>query len=98
VDARIDIRTYDGLIDAEKLDSWLSQLETYFDLYGYSSGAKVSFARLKLTNHVLTWWNSFLVSHLDEEVSWEKFTLLIRKELYPMSFEEDRWSRWHNLR
>jgi Retrotransposon gag protein len=98
VDARIDIPTYDGLIDAEKLDSWLSQLETYFDLYGYSSGAKVSFARLKLTNHALTWWNSFLVSHPDEEVSWKKFTLLIRKEFYPMSFEEDRWSCWHSLR
>jgi hypothetical protein len=54
VEARIDIPTYDGSIDAEKLDSWLSQLETYFDLYGYSSKAKVSFARLKLTNHALT--------------------------------------------
>jgi hypothetical protein len=61
VEARIDISTYDGSIDAEKLDSWLSQLETYFDLYGYSSEAKVSFARLKLTNHALKWWNSFLI-------------------------------------
>jgi Retrotransposon gag protein len=31
-------------------------------------------------------------------VSWEKFTLLIRKEFYPMGFKEDRWSRWHSLR
>jgi hypothetical protein len=97
VDARIDIPTCDRSIDAEKLDSWLSQLETYFDLYGYSSEAKVSFVRLKLTNHALTWWNSFLVSHPDE-VSWEKFTLLILKDFYSMGFEEDRWSRWHSLR
>ena len=98
VEARIDIPTYDGSIDAEKLDSWLSQLETYFDLYGYNSEAKVSFARLKLTNHALTWWKSFLASHPDEEVSWENFTQLIRKEFYPMGFEEDRWSLWHSLR
>nr|GEZ77372.1 hypothetical protein [Tanacetum cinerariifolium] len=32
VEARIDIPTYDGTIDAEKLDSWIDQLETYFKL------------------------------------------------------------------
>ncbi|GJY32565.1 hypothetical protein Tco_0417034 [Tanacetum coccineum] len=34
VEAKIDIPTYDGTIDAEKLDSWLDQLETCFTLYG----------------------------------------------------------------
>nr|GEU90950.1 hypothetical protein [Tanacetum cinerariifolium] len=34
VEARIDISTYDGTVDAEKLDSWIDQLETYFTLYG----------------------------------------------------------------
>lgn len=53
VEARIDIPTFDGTIDAEKLDSWVDQLETYFTLYGFSSGEKVAFARLKLTSHAL---------------------------------------------
>ncbi|GKC73147.1 hypothetical protein Tco_1119030 [Tanacetum coccineum] len=60
VEARIDIPSYDGTVDTEKLDSWIDQLETYFTLYGLSSTEKVSFARLKLTSHALAWWNSFL--------------------------------------
>lgn len=53
VEVRIDIPTFNGTIDAEKLDSWVDQLETYFTLYGFSSGEKVAFAQLKLTSHIL---------------------------------------------
>ncbi|GKF69599.1 hypothetical protein Tco_0202656, partial [Tanacetum coccineum] len=73
VEARIDIPSYDGTVDAEKLDSWIDQLETYFTLYGLSSTEKVSFARLKLTNHALAWWNSFLKMMQEEEVTWNDF-------------------------
>nr|GFB88801.1 hypothetical protein [Tanacetum cinerariifolium] len=58
VEARINIPLYDGTVDAEKLDSWIDQLETYFTLYGFTSVEKVSFARWKLTSHVVAWWNS----------------------------------------
>ncbi|GJY15489.1 glutamate-rich WD repeat-containing protein 1 [Tanacetum coccineum] len=97
VEARIDIPTYDGTVDAEKLDSWIDQLETYFTLYGFRSKEKVIFARLKLTSHALAWWNSTLKS-LDEEVNWKVFTRLLRQEFYPMGYSQDRWTRWHNLR
>ncbi|PWA90212.1 hypothetical protein CTI12_AA103160 [Artemisia annua] len=98
VEAKIDIRTYDGTIDAEKLDSWLDQLETYFTLYGFRSSEKVVFAQLKLTSHALAWWNSQLKIMGNEEISWKKFTLLLRQEFYPMGYVQDRWTRWHNLR
>ncbi|GJY34066.1 hypothetical protein Tco_0418535 [Tanacetum coccineum] len=51
VGARIDIPIYDVIVNVEKLDSWIHQLETYFTLYGFSSSDKVVFARLKLTSH-----------------------------------------------
>ncbi|GJV04089.1 glutamate-rich WD repeat-containing protein 1 [Tanacetum coccineum] len=50
VEAKIDIPTYDGTIDAEKLDSWLDQLETYFTLYGFHSNDKLQ--RKSLDTHV----------------------------------------------
>nr|GFB79347.1 hypothetical protein [Tanacetum cinerariifolium] len=37
VKARVNIPSYDGTVDAEKLDSWIDQLKTYFTLYGLSS-------------------------------------------------------------
>ncbi|GKD34775.1 hypothetical protein Tco_1250284 [Tanacetum coccineum] len=74
VEAKIGIPTYDGTIDAEKLDSWLDQLETYFTLYGFRSSDKVVFARLKLTSHALARWNSQLKIMDNAEISWKKFT------------------------
>nr|CAD1827286.1 unnamed protein product [Ananas comosus var. bracteatus] len=40
VEAKIEIPNYDGIVDAEKLDAWLDQLEMYFDLYNYSNALK----------------------------------------------------------
>ncbi|GJT76666.1 hypothetical protein Tco_1043391 [Tanacetum coccineum] len=70
VEARIGIPSYDETINAEKLDSWIDQLKTYFTLYGLSSTEKVSFATLKLTSHALAWWISFLKMTQEEEVTW----------------------------
>ncbi|KAA8521664.1 hypothetical protein F0562_012346 [Nyssa sinensis] len=98
VEARVEIPTFDGTVDAEKLDSWIDQLETYFTLYGFSSTEKVSFARLKLINHALTWWNAYLKNGHDQEITWKAFTQLLRQEFYPMGYSQDRWARWHNLR
>ncbi|GKB75236.1 hypothetical protein Tco_0942131 [Tanacetum coccineum] len=98
VEARIDIPSYDGTVDAKKLDSWIDQLETYFTLYGLSSTEKVSFARLKLTSHALAWWNSFLKMTQEEKVTWNDFKRKLCQEFYPMGYSQDRRSRWHNLR
>ncbi|GJX68202.1 retrotransposon protein, putative, ty1-copia subclass [Tanacetum coccineum] len=83
VEARIDIPSYDGTIDAEKLDSRIDQLETYFTLYGLSSTEKVSFARHKLTSHALAWWNFFLKMMLEEG----KVNMgMISNEIYAKNF------------
>ncbi|GKA42329.1 hypothetical protein Tco_0734989 [Tanacetum coccineum] len=47
VEARIDIPSYDGTVDAEKLDPWLDQLETYFTLYGFTSTEKSRWHNLR---------------------------------------------------
>ena len=43
-EAKIDIPTFNDTIDANKLDSWMDWLETYFMFYGFNSGKKVAFA------------------------------------------------------
>ncbi|GJY29611.1 hypothetical protein Tco_0405378, partial [Tanacetum coccineum] len=54
VEARIDIPSYDGTIDAEKLDTWIDQLETYFTLYGLSSTEKRRKLRGMISNEIYT--------------------------------------------
>ncbi|XP_031500273.1 uncharacterized protein LOC116264278 [Nymphaea colorata] len=98
VEAKIDIPVFDGSIDAEKLDSWLAQMETYFILYEFPGTERVAFARLKLTNHALAWWNGILASQEGHGITWEEFKRLLRLEFYPMGYLQDRWTRWYMLR
>ncbi|XP_031486836.2 uncharacterized protein LOC116255191 [Nymphaea colorata] len=97
VEAKIDIPVFDGSIDAEKLDSGLAQMETYFTLYEYPGTERVAFARFKLTNHALAWWNGILASREGQGVTWEEFKRLLRLEFYPMGYLQDRWTRWYTL-
>nr|CAD1821363.1 unnamed protein product [Ananas comosus var. bracteatus] len=88
VKAKIKIPNYNGVVDAEKLDAWLDQLETYFDLYNYSNAKKVTFAKLKLVGHALTWWKATLQTTANEEFNWSQFKRPIRQEFYPMGMKK----------
>ncbi|GJZ99487.1 hypothetical protein Tco_0672038 [Tanacetum coccineum] len=79
VKARIDIPTYDGTVDAEKLDFLIDQLKTYFTLYGFSSINNVVYARLKLTSHALPWWNSQLKTR-GEDVNASSIAMAIEQK------------------
>lgn len=52
IDFNVDIPVYRGDVDAEKLDSWIDTLETYFTVDKYSNSQKIKFANLKLTSHM----------------------------------------------
>jgi hypothetical protein len=58
MEAEVDIIPYQGEIDALKLNHWLQQLEVYFSIHHVDEGHKISFSRLKLEGHTLTWWES----------------------------------------
>lgn len=60
VKEKIYILFFDIAVDVVKLDAWIDQLETYFILYEYDHEDRVAFTWLKLTNHVLAWWNEYL--------------------------------------
>jgi len=98
IDFKVEIPTYDGKIDVDKLDDWLERLETYFTLYGYTSREKITFATLKLSAHALSWWKSYRKHHDGKAVSWKKFKELLKKQFYPVGFLEERWFKWFGLR
>lgn len=49
VEAKLEIPSYDGQIDIERLNSWLKQLEVYFSVYKIKEMQKISFAPLKMS-------------------------------------------------
>jgi hypothetical protein len=56
MEVKVDINPYQlGDIDALKLNHWLQQLEVYFSICRIDEEKNISFARLKLEGHDLTW-------------------------------------------
>lgn len=90
VEAKIDIPSFDNAVNAKKLDTWIDQQETYFTLYGYDSEDRVNFARLKLTNHTLAWWDAYLHSNNDAKIGWSGFKYFLHQEFYSMGFSQNR--------
>lgn len=64
---KVEIPNYDDDVDTEKLKAWLDQLEMYFDLYNYSNTEKVTFTKLKLVDHELTWLKATLQTFTDKD-------------------------------
>jgi hypothetical protein len=102
MEVKVDINPYQGEIDALKLNHWLQQLEVYFSVHHIDEGKKISFARLKLEGHALTWWESHtetLRLEGDPPVTrWEDFKTLIKSQFYPIGYVEDQWIWWHYFR
>lgn len=100
--ANFQIPSYVGELDPEKLDGWLKTLEVYFSTKAYTELHKVSFARLKLGGHALTWWEahtSGLSTNNEPPVSsWIQFSTALRNQFYPIGHRERLKERWQFLR
>lgn len=55
MEAKVDIRPYQGEINVVKLNHWLQQLEVYSTIHHIEEEQEILFAKLKLEGHALTW-------------------------------------------
>ena len=54
MEAKVDILTFGGEVDVEKVNNWLKKLKVYFQIHGIVNDVhKISFARLKMSGHGL---------------------------------------------
>jgi hypothetical protein len=102
MEAKGDIKPYQGEIDASKLNYWLQQLEVYFSIHHIDDGKNISFSRLKLEGHALTRWENHMETlRLEGDLlvtRWEDFKTLIKAQFYPIGYVEYQWIRWHYFR
>jgi len=59
VQVNYEIPIFEGQIDANAIDKWLSLLEGYFSVHDFSSWEKIIFALLKVAPHVKDWWETY---------------------------------------
>ena len=90
MEVKVDINPYQVDIDALKLNHWLQQLEIYFSVQYLDEGKNISFGRLKLEGHALTWWESHTKTlRLEGDLivtRWEDFKTLIESQLYHVGY------------
>jgi hypothetical protein len=59
VQVNFDIPVFEGQIDAEAIEKWLTLLEGYFFVHNFSNKEKITFALLKVLPHVKHWWETY---------------------------------------
>jgi hypothetical protein len=82
MEEKLGISPYHCEIDALKLNHSLQQLEIYFNIHHVDEEKNISFARMKLEGHALTWFESHtkkLRSEVDPPINmWKDFKTLIK--------------------
>ena len=56
VQFNFDIPLFEGQIDVEALEKWLTLLEGYFSIHNFFEKEKITIALLKALPHVKHWW------------------------------------------
>jgi hypothetical protein len=105
VQVNFDIPVFEGQIDAEALEKWLTLLEGYFSVHNFSDKEKITFALLKALPHVKHWWETYWEQSSTEESgiygadpTWDFFVDVVKEQYYPVGNYEDQYMRWTTLR
>jgi hypothetical protein len=105
VQVNFDIPVFEGQIDAEALEKWLTLLEGYFSVHNFSDKEKITFALLKSLPHVKHWWETYWEQSSTEESriyganpTWDFFVDAVKEQYYPVGNYEDQYMRWTTLR
>jgi hypothetical protein len=105
VQVNFDIPVFEGQIDAEALEKWLTLLEGYFFVHNFFDKEKITFALLKALPHVKHWWETYWEQSSTEESgiygadpTWDFFVDAVKEQYYPVGNYEDQYMRWTTLR
>ena len=59
VQFNFDILVFEGKIDVEDLEKWLTLLEGHFSVHNFFDKEMITFALLKDLSHVKHWWETY---------------------------------------
>jgi hypothetical protein len=104
VQLKFDIPLFEGQIDMDTLEKWLSLLEGYFSIQIFSNTEKITCALLKSLPHVIDWWEMYYEKHAidDSAIFWpgpilESFFDALKEKYFPIRNYHDQYMRWTTL-
>ena len=87
----LDIPNLEGKIDAESVNNWVQQLESYYAVNQLSKAEKITIVSLKMSTSVHYWWENVSTNMEKEEDpidTWVNFVEYVWKEFYPPKYLE----------
>jgi hypothetical protein len=100
---KFDFPTYDGYLNAKKLDNWVNQIEVYYGVHKITQDtSRILLATLRLSGTTLILWESWthtdLIQHGKIIYSWIEFTIALRNQIYPLPYMQTSMIAWKHLR
>ena len=94
---------YDVALNAEKVDSWIRQIDVYCRVQNINSDKrKIQLASLHLGGTALVWWEgrtqADMKRHGKTIFVWSEFVAAIKKQFYPLAYMQQAMMSWQTLR
>ena len=86
VQMNLDIPNLEGNIDAESVDNWVQQLESYYSMNQLSKAKNITIVSLNMSTYVHCWWEKLstkMEKDGDPIKKLDKFFEYIQKDFYP---------------
>ena len=91
----------EGKINAESVENWVQQLESYYAVNQISEAENITIASLKISTSVHCWREN-LSKKMEKEddpiETWVKFVEYVQNEFYPPKYLEHQYKKWQQLR
>ena len=106
VQVNFDILNFEGKVDAEAIDNWLSKLERYFSVNNFLAAEKITVSLLKAETHVKLaqetkladkQWEFFDGTYVDKKPTWGEFVEYIKEAYFPEDVYEQKYIEWQLL-
>jgi hypothetical protein len=93
LDIKFELPTYNGEVNAEKLDNWIRHIEVYCRIQKIQDDeTKIQLASLRLDSATLIWWESKTQEGMKKHgkilISWNDFIVAIKRQFYPLAYKK----------
>ena len=99
---RTEIPEFEGNLQPDDFLDWLLTVERIFDLRDIPDNLKVKLVAIKLKKYASLWWENIQKQRRREGkhkvASWVKMKRLLRAKFLPVTFKQDAYIDYHNLK
>ncbi|PWA48206.1 reverse transcriptase domain-containing protein [Artemisia annua] len=99
---RTEIPEFDGKLHPDDFLDWLQTVERIFDLRDIPDNVKVKLVAIKLKKYASLWWENIQQQRYrngkHKISSWDKMQRLLRAKFLPLTFKQDAYLDYQNLR